>query len=119
MVRDSKVSRLGEPEDIAHLVTFTVAPEGRFLHGSVIEHGWRPDENNLKPRLFVWFCVVWFAVFGIEIPAKDKNAGQREQEKNKAKSQPDGPPEICQIEHRRKHGGNEKEQSGERGGYHL
>jgi 3-oxoacyl-[acyl-carrier protein] reductase len=37
IVRDAKVSRLGEPEDIAHLVTFVVSPEGRFLHGSLID----------------------------------------------------------------------------------
>ena len=37
MVRDSNVSRLGEPEDIAHLVTFVVSPAGRFLHGSLID----------------------------------------------------------------------------------
>ncbi|MBV8376702.1 MAG: SDR family oxidoreductase [Verrucomicrobia bacterium] len=37
MVRDAQVSRLGEPEDIAHLVTFVVSPEGRFLHGSLID----------------------------------------------------------------------------------
>jgi NAD(P)-dependent dehydrogenase (short-subunit alcohol dehydrogenase family) len=37
IVRDEKVSRLGEPEDIAHLVTFVVSPEGRFLHGSLID----------------------------------------------------------------------------------
>jgi NAD(P)-dependent dehydrogenase (short-subunit alcohol dehydrogenase family) len=37
MIKESKVSRLGEPEDIAHLVTFVVSPEGRFLHGSLID----------------------------------------------------------------------------------
>jgi NAD(P)-dependent dehydrogenase (short-subunit alcohol dehydrogenase family) len=37
MISDSRVSRLGEPEDIAHLVTFVVSPEGRFLHGSLID----------------------------------------------------------------------------------
>ena len=37
MVRDSNVSRLGEPEDIAHLVTFVVSPAGRFLHGSLTD----------------------------------------------------------------------------------
>jgi NAD(P)-dependent dehydrogenase (short-subunit alcohol dehydrogenase family) len=37
MVRDSNISRLGEPEDIAHLVTFVVSPAGRFLHGSLID----------------------------------------------------------------------------------
>ncbi len=37
MVREANVSRLGEPEDIAYLVTFLVSPEGRFLHGSLID----------------------------------------------------------------------------------
>ena len=37
MINESKVSRLGKPEDIAHLVTFLVSPEGRFLHGSLID----------------------------------------------------------------------------------
>jgi NAD(P)-dependent dehydrogenase (short-subunit alcohol dehydrogenase family) len=37
MVREAKVSRLGEPEDVAHLVTFVVSPEGRFLHGALID----------------------------------------------------------------------------------
>ena len=37
IVKDCAVSRLGEPEDIAHLVTFVVSPEGRFLHGSLID----------------------------------------------------------------------------------
>jgi NAD(P)-dependent dehydrogenase (short-subunit alcohol dehydrogenase family) len=37
MISESKVSRLGEPEDIAHLVTFVVSPEGRLLHGSLID----------------------------------------------------------------------------------
>jgi NAD(P)-dependent dehydrogenase (short-subunit alcohol dehydrogenase family) len=37
MVREANVSRLGEPDDIAYLVTFVVSPEGRFLHGSLID----------------------------------------------------------------------------------
>jgi NAD(P)-dependent dehydrogenase (short-subunit alcohol dehydrogenase family) len=37
IINESKVSRLGEPEDIAHLVTFVVSPDGRFLHGSLID----------------------------------------------------------------------------------
>jgi NAD(P)-dependent dehydrogenase (short-subunit alcohol dehydrogenase family) len=37
MVRDAQVSRLGDPEDIAHLVKFVVSSEGRFLHGSLID----------------------------------------------------------------------------------
>lgn len=31
------VTRIGEPEDIAALVAFVVSPEGRFLHGSLID----------------------------------------------------------------------------------
>ena len=30
-------SRVGEPDDIAHLVIFLVSAEGRFLHGSLID----------------------------------------------------------------------------------
>jgi 3-oxoacyl-[acyl-carrier protein] reductase len=37
LVRDAKVTRIGEPEDIANLVAFIVSPEGRFLHGSLID----------------------------------------------------------------------------------
>jgi NAD(P)-dependent dehydrogenase (short-subunit alcohol dehydrogenase family) len=36
-VRDAKVTRIGEPDDIAALTTFIVSPEGRFLHGSLID----------------------------------------------------------------------------------
>ncbi len=31
------VTRIGEPEDIANLVVFVVSPEGRFLHGALID----------------------------------------------------------------------------------
>jgi 3-oxoacyl-[acyl-carrier protein] reductase len=31
------VTKIGEPEDIAALVAFIVGPEGRFLHGSLID----------------------------------------------------------------------------------
>jgi 3-oxoacyl-[acyl-carrier protein] reductase len=31
------VTKIGEPEDIAALVAFIVSPEGRFLHGSLID----------------------------------------------------------------------------------
>jgi 3-oxoacyl-[acyl-carrier protein] reductase len=37
IVRDSNTTRLGEPEDIASLVAFVTGPEGRFLHGSLID----------------------------------------------------------------------------------
>ena len=71
------------------------------------------------PPLLFWLGVFWFAVLGIEIPAKNKNAGQRQHKKEEAKSQPDVPPENSQIEHRGEHGGNEEEQSSERRGCHF
>jgi NAD(P)-dependent dehydrogenase (short-subunit alcohol dehydrogenase family) len=37
LIRASNVTRLGEPEDIANLVSFIVGPEGRFLQGSLID----------------------------------------------------------------------------------
>jgi NAD(P)-dependent dehydrogenase (short-subunit alcohol dehydrogenase family) len=36
-VRDAKVTRIGETSDIAALTAFIVSPEGRFLHGSLID----------------------------------------------------------------------------------
>jgi NAD(P)-dependent dehydrogenase (short-subunit alcohol dehydrogenase family) len=36
-VRDTKITRIGEPEDIASLVAFVASPEGRLLHGSIID----------------------------------------------------------------------------------
>jgi 3-oxoacyl-[acyl-carrier protein] reductase len=36
-VEASGVTRIGEPEDIAALVAFVAGPEGRFLHGSLID----------------------------------------------------------------------------------
>ncbi|MCC6539020.1 MAG: SDR family oxidoreductase [Bryobacterales bacterium] len=36
-VREARVTRVGEPEDIAALVAFIVSPAGRFLHGSLID----------------------------------------------------------------------------------
>ncbi len=37
LVRDSNITRLGDPEDIAGLVSFVVSPEGRLLQGSLID----------------------------------------------------------------------------------
>jgi 3-oxoacyl-[acyl-carrier protein] reductase len=37
MVRDANITRLGDPEDIARLVSFVVSPDNRFLHGSLID----------------------------------------------------------------------------------
>lgn len=36
-VQREKVTRIGEPEDIAALVAFVVGPQGRFLHGASID----------------------------------------------------------------------------------
>jgi len=36
-VREARVTRVGEPEDIAGLVAFIVSPGGRFLHGALID----------------------------------------------------------------------------------
>ena len=36
-VRESRVTKIGDPADIAALVAFLVSPEGRFLHGSLID----------------------------------------------------------------------------------
>ncbi len=36
-VEEESISRIGEPADIAALVAFVAAPEGRFLHGSLID----------------------------------------------------------------------------------
>lgn len=58
-------------------------------------------------------------MLGIEVPAEDENAGQRQQEKKKAEPQPKIPPEVCQIEHRRKDGGDGEEQSSPRRGGHF
>jgi NAD(P)-dependent dehydrogenase (short-subunit alcohol dehydrogenase family) len=36
-VRESGITRVGEPEDIADLVAYLVSPAGRFIHGSLID----------------------------------------------------------------------------------
>jgi 3-oxoacyl-[acyl-carrier protein] reductase len=36
-VQESKVTRIGEPEDVANLIAFVVGSEGRFLQGSLID----------------------------------------------------------------------------------
>lgn len=36
-IKEAKVTRVGEPEDIAALVAFIVSPAGRFLQGSLID----------------------------------------------------------------------------------
>ena len=36
-VREHHVMRIGEPEDIAALVAFVASPEGRFLHGAMVD----------------------------------------------------------------------------------
>jgi 3-oxoacyl-[acyl-carrier protein] reductase len=37
LIAREKITRVGEPEDIANLVAFMVGPEGRFLHGALID----------------------------------------------------------------------------------
>jgi NAD(P)-dependent dehydrogenase (short-subunit alcohol dehydrogenase family) len=36
-VETEQVTRIGEPEDIANLIVFVVSPQGRFLHGALID----------------------------------------------------------------------------------
>jgi 3-oxoacyl-[acyl-carrier protein] reductase len=36
-IREEKVTKVGEPEDIAALVAFILSPNGRLLHGSLID----------------------------------------------------------------------------------
>jgi 3-oxoacyl-[acyl-carrier protein] reductase len=36
-VRDHHITRIGEPKDIAAFVAFVASPEGRFLHGAVMD----------------------------------------------------------------------------------
>jgi 3-oxoacyl-[acyl-carrier protein] reductase len=37
LVREARITRLGDPEDIASLVAFVVSPAGRLLQGSLID----------------------------------------------------------------------------------
>ncbi len=37
LISEAKTTRLGEPADIAHLVSFIVSPHGRYLHGALID----------------------------------------------------------------------------------
>jgi len=37
MVRRANIVRIGEPEDIANLAAFVLAPQNRFLHGALID----------------------------------------------------------------------------------
>jgi NAD(P)-dependent dehydrogenase (short-subunit alcohol dehydrogenase family) len=37
MVREMRITRVGEPEDVASLVAYVVSPEARLLHGSFID----------------------------------------------------------------------------------
>ena len=36
-INNAAIARIGEPEDIAALVEFIVGPEGRMLHGALID----------------------------------------------------------------------------------
>ena len=37
MVADSGITKIGEPEDVANLVTYIVSPQNRYLHGALID----------------------------------------------------------------------------------
>jgi 3-oxoacyl-[acyl-carrier protein] reductase len=37
MVADSGIVKIGEPEDVANLVAFMVAPQNRYLHGALVD----------------------------------------------------------------------------------
>jgi 3-oxoacyl-[acyl-carrier protein] reductase len=37
IIEGSRITRIGEPEDIAALVAFVVSPEGRLLQGALID----------------------------------------------------------------------------------
>ncbi len=36
-IETEQLTRIGEPEDIANVIVFVVSPQGRFLHGSLID----------------------------------------------------------------------------------
>ena len=44
LIASEKITRIGEPEDIANLAAFIVSPGGRFLHGALIDM----DGGNTK-----------------------------------------------------------------------
>jgi NAD(P)-dependent dehydrogenase (short-subunit alcohol dehydrogenase family) len=37
IIRNSKIVRLGEPEDIAHLAAFMVSPQSRYMQGAMVD----------------------------------------------------------------------------------
>jgi 3-oxoacyl-[acyl-carrier protein] reductase len=37
MVSDSGITQIGEPEDVANLVSYMVSPQNRYLHGALID----------------------------------------------------------------------------------
>ena len=37
LLREANVTRLGEPEDVANLVAYITGPDGRFLHGALVD----------------------------------------------------------------------------------
>jgi 3-oxoacyl-[acyl-carrier protein] reductase len=37
IIENNRITRIGEPEDIAALVAFVVSPEGRLLQGAIID----------------------------------------------------------------------------------
>ena len=36
-IESEQVTRIGEPEDVANLIVFMVSPQGRFLHGALVD----------------------------------------------------------------------------------
>src|SRR5581483_199056 len=36
IVAEEQIVRIGEPEDVAHLVTFITSPHGRYLQGALV-----------------------------------------------------------------------------------
>jgi 3-oxoacyl-[acyl-carrier protein] reductase len=37
IIRNSKIVRLGEPEDIANLAAFMVSPQSRYMQGAMVD----------------------------------------------------------------------------------
>ena len=36
-VEAEHITRIGEPDDVANLVVFAVSPQGRYLHGALLD----------------------------------------------------------------------------------